>query len=177
MNTVKLLIFCVLAIWIVISGFEVESKSGNNIYTEYLKYDGAQPVTKSVKPTGDFEFWLIVVSGLAAITIGLITMGVSAWLIIAVLLGMLLYLGFITFLFALYLVNGFELEGYWWLILLGILGLGIWGAIAVAGISVVSGLIISYLVWFAVGLAVIVVFFMMIASFFRALFSPFRRRN
>ena len=137
---------------------------------------------KKLKPKNDVKFWLWVISGLIAIIGGLIALGSSAWLIIAIIFGMLAYLGFIAYLFFRYIDKGFKLEWFWWLILTILVGGGITGIILLIGMNPVSSAIIGAVLYGVFGLIGIILFVMIfvaifkgIASFFKALFHPFRR--
>lgn len=134
-----------------------------------------QRVKKWLKRLSGWKVWLYIISGLAAIILGLIAIGASVWLILGVVIGLLLYLIFIGYLFYRFIDNGFSLEWFWWLIL----------ALIIAGTAILltpaigfSGLtlsIIVYMLWFALGLAALVFVVFLIISFFKALFSPFTR--
>jgi len=125
-------------------------------------------------PNTDWETWFYLISMIVSIIGGLIALGSSAWLVIAVLLGMLIYLGFVFALFFMYIDNGFELEWGWWFALFGLTGLGIWGTLFFVGLNAVSSAIIGFMLYFAFGLVAVAIVVMLFIAFFKAIFAPFR---
>lgn len=135
---------------------------------------------RKLKPKDDAKFWLWLISGLLTIISGLIALGSSAWLIFGIVIGLILYFGFISYLVFRYIDNGFKLEWFWWLILTALVGGGITGLIFLLGVNPVSSAIIGAILYGVLGLIAFILVIMMfiavikgIANFFKALFHIF----
>ena len=131
---------------------------------------------RKIKEKADYEILGYFIVALGTIIWGLASMGASVWLIIGVLLGIFIYLIFAIAIFVQYIDNGFELEWYWWLSLLALLGLGIFGSFYFLGTSAVSYAIIQLLVYITIGVAAIELLIILFVSLFRIFSSPFRRK-
>lgn len=170
--------------FVLLSSHDIEQNNSGRVSDEVCvaePYPAYEVVKKTANPasarkqTGDWEAIFYIVTALGGIVLGLISLGASVWLVIGVLAGLLGYLVFVGFLFVRFFSNGLHLEWYWWIILAALVVGGSFAAVWLVGINAVSAAIVSFMVYFAVGMAALAVVVMLIIAFFKALFRPFFR--